>query len=180
MSVYFNLSFWYKLSGETWWGAIFSAVGCAVLLAVNIIGVPRWGYMACAWGGVAGYGVCVVLSYLVGQRRNPVPYGMWTLGGYFALALLLYGLTVWVKPEALGWRIAWNSLLVVVYVAVVAWNERVLHPELWWLHLSGVFLFQLWIRRRIWGGLPLFLRSLVFGQEYFSSFFLIRSYHIFI
>lgn len=126
MSVYFNLSFWYKLSGETWWGAIFSAVGCAVLLAVNIIGVPRWGYMACAWGGVAGYGVCVVLSYLVGQRRNPVPYGMWTLGGYFALALLLYGLTVWVKPEALGWRLAWNSLLVVVYVAVVAWNERVL------------------------------------------------------
>lgn len=124
MSVYFNLSFWYKLSGQTWWGAIFSAVGCAVLLAVNIVGVPRWGYMACAWGGVAGYGVCVLLSYFVGRRLNPVPYNVPTILAYFLLALVLYGLTVWFKPQALGWRLAWNTLMVVLYVAVVLWQEK--------------------------------------------------------
>ena len=126
MSIYFNLSFWYKLSGQTWWGAVFSAIGCAVLLAVNIIGVPRWGYMACAWGGVAGYGVCVVLSYFVGRRRNPVPYNVPTIAGYFVLALGLYGLSQWLKPEALGWRLAFNTLLVALYVAVVLWCERAL------------------------------------------------------
>ncbi|MBR6441450.1 MAG: lipopolysaccharide biosynthesis protein, partial [Bacteroidales bacterium] len=74
MGIYFNLSFWYKLSGQTWWGAVMSAIGCVVLVAINIIFVPRIGYMACAWGGLAGYGVCVLLSYFIGQHKSPVPY----------------------------------------------------------------------------------------------------------
>ncbi len=124
MGIYFNLSFWYKLTGQTWWGAVMSAIGCAVLVAVNIAFVPQIGYMACAWGGLAGYGVCVLLSYFIGQRKNPVSYPVAAIGGYFALALALYALTVLLRPEALGWRLALNTLLLLVYVAVVAWNER--------------------------------------------------------
>lgn len=127
MSVYFNLSFWYKLAGKTWWGAVFSAAGCVVLLAVNIFGVPRFGYMACAWGGVAGYGVCVLLSYCVGHKLAPVPYDVKRILAYFVLALTLYGLSVWFRPEPLGWRLAWNTLLVAVYFAAALWFER----ELW-------------------------------------------------
>ena len=124
MSVYFNLSFWYKLIEQTWWGAVFSAIGCAVLLAINIIFVPRYGYMACAWGGLAGYGVCMVLSYFVGRKKNPVPYRLLPLAGYFVLALCLYGVSVWLKPAALGWQLALNTLLLLVYVAVVGYCER--------------------------------------------------------
>lgn len=126
MGVYFNLSFWYKLSGQTWWGAVMSAAGCAVLVAVNVIFVPRIGYMACAWGGLAGYGVCVLLSYFIGQRKNPVPYPVVTMLIYAALALGLYALTVELKPQALGWRLVLNTALLAVYLAVVAWNERAL------------------------------------------------------
>ena len=124
MSVYFNLSFWYKLIEKTWWGAVFSAIGCAVLLAINIVFVPRYSYMACAWGGVAGYGVCMVLSYLVGRKKYPVPYKLLPIAGYFALALGLYGVSVWLKPAALGWELALNTLLLSVYVAVVMLCER--------------------------------------------------------
>ncbi len=126
MSIYFNLSFWYKLKEETWWGAIFSTLGCVVLLAVNFLFVPKYGYMACAWGGVAGYGTCMLLSYLVGQKRNPIPYQMGTLLGYFALALSLYGLSVWLKPAQLGWSLVLNTALLLVYVAVIGYNERAL------------------------------------------------------
>ena len=124
MSVYFNLSFWYKLIEQTWWGAVFSAAGCLALLAVNVAFVPRYGYMACAWGGVVGYGVCVLLSWLVGRRKNPVPYRLLPMAGYFALALGLYAATVWLRPEALGWRLALNTGAVLVYVGVVLFNER--------------------------------------------------------
>ena len=124
MSVYFNLSFWYKLTGQTWWGAVLSALGCVVLLAVNILFVPGYGYMACAWGGVAGYGVCVLLSWAVGRKKNPVPYKLLPMAGYFALALGLYAVSVWLKPEATGWRLALNTAMVLVYVGVVLFNER--------------------------------------------------------
>ena len=126
MSVYFNLSFWYKLNEQTWWGAVFSAIGCAVLLAINIIFVPRYSYMACAWGGLAGYGVCMTLSYLVGKKKNPVPYRLLPLASYFVLALGLYGISVWLRPEALGWRLVLNTVLVCVYLVVVFYNERAL------------------------------------------------------
>ena len=74
MGVYFNLSFWYKLIDKTIYGAWFSLAGCTVLLAVNIIFIPKMGYWACAWGGLAGYGTAMVLSYIVGQKKNPIPY----------------------------------------------------------------------------------------------------------
>ncbi len=124
MGIYFNLSFWYKLTGQTWWGAVMSAIGCAALVAVNVIFVPKIGYMACAWGGLVGYGICVLLSYFIGQKKNPVPYPVWTILGYTALALGLYALTVAVHPEALWLRLAWNTVLILVYLAVVAYGER--------------------------------------------------------
>ena len=124
MGIYFNLSFWYKLTGQTWWGAVMSAIGCIVLVAINIIFVPKIGYMACAWGGLAGYGVCVLLSYFIGQKKYYVPYPVWTILGYILLTHVLYALTVVVHPEALWLRLAWNSAVLLVYVAVVLWNER--------------------------------------------------------
>ena len=76
MGVYFNLSFWYKLIDKTIYGAWSSLAGCLVLFAVNIIFIPQYCYWACAWGGVAGYGTAMVLSYIIGQRkpgRNKLP-----------------------------------------------------------------------------------------------------------
>ncbi len=124
MGVYFNLSFWYKLTGQTWWGAVMSAIGCAVLVAINIIFVPHIGYMACAWGGLAGYGVCVLLSYFIGQRKYHVPYPVGTIALYFALAIALYAVTVWIHPDALWLRLVFNTFILLVYVAALLYGER--------------------------------------------------------
>lgn len=70
MGIYFNLSFWYKLTDQTLWGALFSGIGCLVLFGVNIMFIPKFSYMACAWAGFAGYGVAMVLSYIVGQKST--------------------------------------------------------------------------------------------------------------
>ena len=124
MGVYFNLSFWYKLTAKTYWGAIMSAIGCAVLVLVNVIFVPGIGYMACAWGGLAGYGTCVLLSYFIGQKKYPVPYPVATILGYMALALILYAATVLVHPSSIWLRLGWNTLMMLVYVAAVLYGER--------------------------------------------------------
>ena len=90
MGIYFNLSFWYKLIDKTIWGAWFSGAGCLVLVAVNVIFVPRYGYMACAWAGFAGYGVAMTLSYLVGQKKYPVNYPLRDIALYVVVALAMY------------------------------------------------------------------------------------------
>ena len=95
MGIYFNLSFWYKLIDKTIWGAWFSLAGCAALIAVNVIFIPEYGYMACAWGGVAGYGTAMVLSYIMGQKKNPINYPMVSIAVYVAIAALFTAVIMW-------------------------------------------------------------------------------------
>lgn len=124
MGVYFNLSFWYKLIDKTIYGAVFSIVGCTVLLAVNFYGIPRMSYMACAWGGFAGYGTAMVLSYIVGQKKNPIPYPMRSMAGYVLLAIVLYVLITLVPDEwSVLLRLAAGTVLVVVYAAYTVWRD---------------------------------------------------------
>ena len=118
MGIYFNLSFWYKLIDKTIWGAWFSLAGCAVLVGVNLLFIPRFGYMACAWGGVAGYGTSMLLSYFVGQRLNPIAYPLRSIGLYALLAAGLYALMcAWPQGWPGGVRVALNSGLIALFVA---------------------------------------------------------------
>ena len=119
MGIYFNLSFWYKLIDQTWWGAIFSFVGCAVLLAINFIYVPQYGYMACAWGGFAGYATCMILSYFIGQKKSPINYPLGEIAVYVLLAAVLYVIYLYVdKKELSGWlTFIINTVLLCIYLA---------------------------------------------------------------
>jgi O-antigen/teichoic acid export membrane protein len=125
MGVYFNLSFWYKLIDKTIWGAWFSGVGCAVLIAVNVIFVPQYGYMACAWAGVAGYGVAMLLSYFVGQKYNPVNYPLKQIGVYVAMTALFFVVITASETyiSELWLRLAINTLCVIAFVAHIIFHE---------------------------------------------------------
>lgn len=124
MGVYFNLSFWYKLIDKTIWGAWFSLAGCAALVAVNVIFIPKYGYMACAWGGVAGYGTAMVLSYIMGQKKNPINYPMGSIAVYVVIAALFTAVIMWSNSHlpALA-ALALNSVVVVMFVGHIVYHD---------------------------------------------------------
>ena len=118
MGIYFNLSFWYKLIDKTIYGAWFSGAGCLVLVVVNVVFVPRYSYMACAWGGVAGYGTAMLLSSFVGQKKYPIDYPVKEMMVYVALtAVLTAGMTAANRLLPMGASLAVNTLLILVFVA---------------------------------------------------------------
>lgn len=120
MGIYFNLSFWYKLIDKTIWGAWFSLAGCAVLLAINFVFIPRYGYMACAWGGFAGYGTSMILSYFIGQKKNPINYPMRSIMTYIALTLLLTLVMVYIPENWNIWaRLGAKTVLVILFAAYI-------------------------------------------------------------
>lgn len=119
MGVYFNLSFWYKLIDETRWGAYFSLTGCAVLVLINVLFIPRYSYMACAWAGFAGYGTAMLLSYFVGQKKYPIRYDLKAIGRYVLLAAVLYLAAEYVPIDNLWLRLAWRTVLLLVFVAYI-------------------------------------------------------------
>ena len=128
MGVYFNLSFWYKLIDKTIYGAWFSGIGCVVLVMVNVVFVPRYSYMACAWGGVAGYGTAMLLSYLVGQRKYRIDYPVKDMLCYVLIAALFCaGMMV-----ANEWLPMWpalgvNTVLILLFVGHILYHDFPLH-----------------------------------------------------
>ena len=128
MGIYFNLSFWYKLIDRTVWGAWFSGAGCLVLILVNVVFVPRYGYMACAWAGVAGYGTAMVLSYFVGQRKYPIAYPLKSIAAYVLIAALFTAIMLVLPKDWPVWlRLAANTGLILLFVGHIVYHDFPLH-----------------------------------------------------
>ena len=120
MGIYFNLSFWYKLIDKTIYGAWFSLVGCIVLFAVNILLIPTYGYWACAWGGFAGYGTAMILSYIIGQKKNPIPYPLKSITLYFITAMVAFALMEWGENYLPSWgSFLFSNLMILGFVALI-------------------------------------------------------------
>ncbi len=126
MGIYFNLSFWYKIIDKTIWGAWFSGIGCLVLLAVNFFFVPKYGYMACAWGGVVGYGVAMITSYFVGQKYYPLNYPLKSIAIYVIMAVLLT-MAMYYVPDTYGFgpilTLAFNIVCICCYVSYILYKD---------------------------------------------------------
>jgi O-antigen/teichoic acid export membrane protein len=117
--VFFNLSFWYKLTDRTIWGAYFSGIGAVVLISIDVLLIPRYGYMACAWAGFAAYAVSMLLSYFIGQRYYKIDYPLRDMALYLAVAAVLYVGIVLTGSLPLWASLPVNTLLIAAFVALI-------------------------------------------------------------
>lgn len=118
--IFFNLSFWYKLTDRTIWGAYFSGIGAVVLIAIDIIFIPKFSYWACAWAGFISYGVSMVLSYFFGQRYYPINYPLKDILFYIVVAAIAFGV-ISISNAALPlWgAIITNTLVIAAFAALI-------------------------------------------------------------
>ena len=118
--VFFNLSFWYKLTNRTVWGAYFSGIGAVVLVLIDVLLIPRYSYMACAWAGFFAYAVSMVVSYWSGQKYFPVKYPLKDILFYTVVALLLFfGMTAVNKLMPVWAALLVNTVLIFVFMAII-------------------------------------------------------------
>ena len=124
MGIYFNLSFWYKLIDKSIWGAYFSGIGCSVLILINVIFVPQYGYMACAWAGVIGYATAMTLSYFVGQKKYPINYPLKSIGIYVLMTVIFF-IAITYSNEYLPkiYALTVNTLIIFAFVAHIIYHD---------------------------------------------------------
>lgn len=117
--VYFNLSFWYKLTDDTRWGAYLSIIAFVVNVVIQVVFVPRCGYMASAFSAGISYLVIMVVSYFLGQKHYPIPYDMRRIGLYTGATiglLCLFYLS--------GENLLVGTGTILVYILLVIRKER--------------------------------------------------------
>ena len=122
--VFFNLSFWYKLTDRTIWGAYFSGIGAVVLITIDVLLIPRFSYMACAWAGFAAYGVSMLLSYFIGQKYYPINYPLKDIFVYVVIAALFFVIIHYSNQLLPLWgSLVVNTGVLLMFVAHIIYHD---------------------------------------------------------
>jgi len=108
LGVYYNLSVWYQLSNKTKTGALVAASGAIITIVSNLVFIPAYGFVACAWITLIVYFIMCVAAYLLGHYYYKVPY---YLDKYSILILSSLGL--WALQNTFGshFIVKWQQIL---------------------------------------------------------------------
>ena len=118
LGIYYNQSVWYKLTDKTGHGAALAIFGAIITLVLNLLFIPKYGYVASAWATFACYGSMMVVSYLLGQKHYPVPYELGKLSIFLGSAVLLYAANVILNISAMQYGLMINVLFLLGYLGV--------------------------------------------------------------
>jgi O-antigen/teichoic acid export membrane protein len=124
LGIYYNQSIWYKLSGQTRFGAYIAICGAALTILINVLFIPIYGFYASAWATLIVYGFQMILSYVLGQRYYPIRYNLRKFFLYFGGALLLYFLTEVIDLTEPYVRFGVHNALIILYLMLVYSLER--------------------------------------------------------
>jgi O-antigen/teichoic acid export membrane protein len=130
LGVYFNLSIWFKLSGRTLWGTLFTVIGAIITLGLNLVWIPMsadhliHGYLGSAWATFFCYSAMMVLAYVIGQKYYPIPYNLRKFFSYVGLAVLLYFGKMLINPQSRATDILIGIAGLLVFASAVWFAER--------------------------------------------------------
>jgi O-antigen/teichoic acid export membrane protein len=117
LGVYHNLSVWYKLKDKTHIGAIISGIGAAVTLLMNLVLIPKIGYMASALATFSAYLLMMCLSFFWGRRVYFIPYRVAPMLVYVSASAFLAYLSFQLFDS--NWAVKLTLLLVFISFVMV-------------------------------------------------------------
>lgn len=131
LGIYYNLSVWYKLKDLTRYAAIMASTGAVVTIFLNFLLVPKIGYLGAAWATLACYGCMMVISFFWGKKFYKVPYETGIMLFWTCLAVVIYGISVVVRPENLWIRFIWDAFLLSIFFLFVGVKEKAMVRSVW-------------------------------------------------
>jgi O-antigen/teichoic acid export membrane protein len=74
LGIYYTLSVWYKVTGQTKIGAIPAFAGAIITVVLNLIFIPQFGILASAFTTMIAYTSMVIFGYLLSRKYYPIPF----------------------------------------------------------------------------------------------------------
>jgi O-antigen/teichoic acid export membrane protein len=124
LGIYYNQSIWYKLSGQTKFGAYIAIGGAILTVSLNVVFIPLYGYMASAWATLIVYASQMIASYLLGQKHYPIAYNLRKFALYLVGALCLYFIASFELFSSFLVKTIFNNGLILIYLLMVYKLEK--------------------------------------------------------
>ena len=131
LGIYYNLSIWYKLTGQTRMGARIALGGALLTVVLNLLFIPRWGFVASAWTTFGVYLLMMLASYILGQKYYPVAYrkgsALLAAGTAVVLYLLWHFWNISRSEEPAKWLLtllAMGTVYLLLMLKTELWNKK--------------------------------------------------------
>ncbi|MAZ93575.1 MAG: polysaccharide biosynthesis protein [Lentimicrobiaceae bacterium] len=119
LGVFYNLSVWYKLTNKTFYGALIATVGGMLTILLNVLLIPKFGYLGSAWASFVSYFVIMLLSYYWGKYHYKIKYNIRIIFSYTAFAVVVYIMSIIIKSTMPGHYYYIVSVLFVAFIIFV-------------------------------------------------------------
>ena len=120
LGIYHNLSVWYKITDRTKFGAYISILGAIITLVINIIFIPKFGYIASATATLFAYATMAAISYILGQKHYAIPYNLKKIGLYLILSIAFSALSFYKFREDYAIGVG----LIIILMGIIWYKEK--------------------------------------------------------
>jgi O-antigen/teichoic acid export membrane protein len=124
LGIYYNISVWFKLKDQTYFGTIITVIGAFITIAANYLLIPLMGYMGSSLAAVICYFSMAAICYWLGQKRYPIPYKALSDMSYISATMALIYLAKQLHPENFIVSIVVNVFFSIGFILAVFLMER--------------------------------------------------------
>jgi O-antigen/teichoic acid export membrane protein len=114
LGIYYNLSIWYRLTNKTRTGALLAGAGALLTIVSNLLLIPEYGYIACAWITLIVYFLMCTASYILGHTHYPIPYHT----GKYVLILMIT-IALWQISETVFSELASKTISIIIHTLLL-------------------------------------------------------------
>ena len=120
LGIYHNLSIWYKLTDKTYYGMYFSIIGAIITITLNLVLIPKVGFIASAWITLIAYMTMSLISYLYGRKYYKISYNITKINLYLFSSVILSTISFIYFRNNL-WV---SSIIIIFFTGSIIVNEK--------------------------------------------------------
>ncbi len=129
LGVFYNLSVWYKLTNKTFYGAIIATTGGFITVLLNVMLIPKYGYMGSAWANLVSNFIILAISYFWGRKIYKVNYEIPSILLYSIVAITIYIMSLQISSYLANYYYLIVTTLFIIYFVIVFLIERSKHQK---------------------------------------------------
>lgn len=120
LGIYLQLSIWYKLSDQTLVGLYISLIGAGITVLLNLLFIPQYGYWASAVVAMITFFCMMLISYIWGRIKYPIPYNTGKVVLYLVSSSVLGFISFYFFRE----NFILSNLLFLAFLSLIIFKEK--------------------------------------------------------
>jgi O-antigen/teichoic acid export membrane protein len=124
LGILFNVNMWYKLIGKTYYGIYITGLGAIISVVFNIIFIPKYSYMACAWIHLVSNFIMTAVTLYLGNKYYRINYDYKRIAEHIVIATGVFLFYNIIKTDEVGLNFILATFLLIAFLLYCNIREK--------------------------------------------------------